>query len=229
MKKTYRQLPIRPLPHQARDSAEACSTADAFREHIGVMPVEIWPAAGGGLLLGSAEPAFGGNAGVRRALKTLFIRIDTTGRISLIVPYVHLEAEVLCCLRIIAAAELSVPECSVSVNQGDLGDSDGRSNRRTLPSVIDMGPQAEKTLEVCSAIVREMLVCAAAGIWGIPSALCSAAEGVIRRIPDHHTTGHQIISYGDAAASAAWLQMPRTVCLRSGQWVDLPLVSRGCC
>ena len=41
---------------------------DSYRSGLGVESIEAWAAAGGGLLVGIAEPAFGGDAPLRQAV-----------------------------------------------------------------------------------------------------------------------------------------------------------------
>jgi hypothetical protein len=61
-----------------------------------------------------------------------------------------------------------------------------------------------------------MLISAAAELWELPTAACRAADGVI-----FSTLRDQAINYVDIASRAAWLTMPTTVRLRSGEMLDM--------
>lgn len=190
---------------------------------LGITSIEAWPAAGGGLLVGVAEPAFAGRAPSRRAIKTIFIRIDMVGMITLIAPYVTLEEEARYCLRALVAAELYVPENLICLDirrHGCPAEADIRSESQCI---VDIGPQAELTVEACAAVARVMLVCAAAEIWGLPTKLCHTAQGIVIG-----AMSDQVVRYSEIVAHAAWRKMPGSVQLRSGRLLDLSSISQGC-
>jgi hypothetical protein len=137
-------------------SAKPCANVDTWQAGLGVTSIEVWPAAGGGLLVGAAEPAFAGRSPPRRIIKTVFIRIDTADMITLMAPYVALEEEARYCLRALVAAELRIPESricvdTISLDAGRHGCSAEAEIRSRLPCIVDIGPQAELTVEACAA------------------------------------------------------------------------------
>jgi hypothetical protein len=173
---------------------------------LGLGSIEAWPAAGGGLLVGMAEPEFAGTAPLRRTVKTIFIRLSSGKPTTLLLPYVSLEAEAQRCIRALAAAELAVPEECIAV-----GSRDDDRNR-----VIDLGPQAERSLQACAAVTRSLLTAAAAELWGVPVHRCHVAAGLVAG-PDCG----QIVQLGDVAADAALADLPDSVWLFSGRTLSL--------
>jgi hypothetical protein len=188
--------PVEILPVLRADSAE-CG--------LGIASIEIWPAAGGGLLVGMAEPEFAGAAPLRRTVKTIFIRTDI-GATTLLLPYVSLEAEAGRCIRTLVAAELLVPEERVA-----LGCLEDERNR-----IVDVGTQAERGLQACAAVARTLLVAAAAELWAVPVNRCVIAAGVIAG-----PKSGQIVERGDVAADAALLDLPDSIELLSGRSLSL--------
>ena len=170
---------------------------------LGLESIEAWPAAGGGLLVGVAEAAFAGAAALRPAVKTLFIRVDDMDGIIVLLPYVTLENEARACVLTLVAEELSVPECNVEIRDAGYGHP-----------MVDIGRQAERSLQSCAAVVRTLLISAAAENWSLSPDLCHAAQGLVRGLD--RTTG-----YGDVAADAALAVVPDLVRLRCGHHVSL--------
>jgi hypothetical protein len=180
--------------------------ADPIDCGLGIASIEAWPAAGGGLLVGMAEPEFAGAAPLRRKVKTIFIRIDGTGATTLLLPYVSLETEAGRCVRTLVAAEFLVPEECVAL--GSLEDDHYR--------IVDVGPEAERSLQVCAAVARTLLVAAAAELWAVPAHGCEIAAGQIMG-----PSSSQIVQCGDVATDAALLELPESVELLSGRSLSL--------
>jgi len=214
---------VLPYPSaRKRDCIRATDPDAQLCQHdLGIATIEAWPAAGGGLLLGAAESGFAGKGLLRPAIKTIFIRLDPADEIVLTLPYVTLEEEAAGCLQMIVAQGLAVAESHVLMlpNASCLAYPTVPS---TLPRIADIGPQAELTVEVCAATARQMLIAAAAEMWALPEIACHASGGMIQgAMPD------QVVCYGGVATRAGWLQLPDSVCLCSGQSVDLSPMPRG--
>ena len=203
-------------------AAQRDAKTEISQAGLGVASIEVWPAAGGGLLVGVAEPVFAGRTPSRRAIKTVFIRIDTADTITVMTPYVAMEEEARYCLRALVAAELSVIESRICFDTGRHSCSADMQIRSGLPCIVDIGPRAEHSAEACAAVARVMLVCAAAEIWELPTKLCHAVEGIIIG-----ATGDQVLRYGEVAVQAAWRKMPGSVKLRSGRHTDLSSIPQG--
>jgi hypothetical protein len=178
---------------------------EAAPSRLGVASIEAWPAAGGGLLVGIAEPAFAGAAPIRSAVKTVFLRLDGSGEIRLIIPYVALEAEARACARAVVSGELRIPEGAVTVSD------DGIDARLRI---VDLHPASERSLQACAAAARALLLEAAAEAWRVPSDRCDTANGVI-------TACGRTIAYRNLVADAALCSMPARLTLRCGRLVEM--------
>jgi isoquinoline 1-oxidoreductase subunit beta len=176
---------------------------------LGVFSIEAWPAAGGGLLVGIAEPEFAGMAPIRNPVKTAFLRIGRDGSMLLLLPYVSLEPEALECARSLVASELGVSDRCFQVQDGP---------RDQAVEVADIGPSAERGLRCCAATARALLAAAVAKTWRAPVERCAIAD---RLISAHVDAG----SLKELAADAALCRMPRQLELRCGRFVDLDLAS----
>jgi hypothetical protein len=174
---------------------------------LGAETIEAWPAAGGGLLVGVAEPVFAAAAPLRRSVKTVFIRIGDGDIAVVMLPYVTLEDEVRDCIRVLVAVELSVPEHRVEIRAAALTGAH---------HILDLSPLAERSLQACAAVARTLLISAAAENWGQAVDLCRGCEGAVLG-PD------RIARYGAIAADAALCDLPRSVRLLCGH--EVPLAS----
>lgn len=173
---------------------------------LGIASIEAWPAAGGGLLVGMAEPAFAGTRPLRRTVKTVFLRIGAGSAITLILPYVSVESEARRCIRTLVAAELAMPEESIGVDFPE-----GARDR-----IVDVGTQAERSLQACAAVTRTLLITAAAELWDVPNHRCRMSTGMIMG-PEAAET----IPISDIAADGALVGVPTSVRLLSGRKVSL--------
>ena len=169
---------------------------------LGVASIESWPAAGGGLLVGMAEPGFAGAAPLRRTVKTIFMRICTGGKVTLLLPYVSLETEARRCIAALVAAELAMPEEWIAVGSLESG----------RHRIIDIGTAAERSLQACAAVTRALLAAAAAELWGVRVLRCQITAGLIVG-PE----AGQIVQLGEVAADAALMEVQESVWLLSGR------------
>src|SRR5690348_8919025 len=64
---------------------------------------------------GIAEPSLAVTAPQRRSVKTVFLTVDCTGAVTLILPYAPLEQEARCCMRALVTAELALSDCRIEV------------------------------------------------------------------------------------------------------------------
>jgi hypothetical protein len=184
--------------------------SDAADGGLGIASIEAWPAVGGGLLVGMAEPEFTGAAALRRTVKTVFVRIGAGGGTTLLLPYMSLEAEAARCIGALVAAELAMPEACIAV----VGLEESRHR------LIDLGREAERGLQACAAVVRTLLLTAAAELWGAPVHRVRLSAGLIVG-PERG----QIVQFGDVAADAALLDVPDSVRLSSGRNLSLRAVA----
>jgi len=180
--------------------------SEATDRELGLTSIEAWPAAGGGLLVGMAEPEFAGAAPLRRTVKTIFIRVRAGSPTTLLLPYVSLEAEARRCIRALAATELGMPEECIALG----------SLEEDRDCIIDLSTQAERSLQACAAVARTLLVTAAAELWCVSVERSRVAAGLIVG-PERG----QILQPGDVAADAALVEIPESVRLRAGRNLSL--------
>ena len=155
---------------------------------LGVESIEAWPAVGGGLLVGIAEPALAGAAPQRRSVKTVFLNIDCSGAVTLILPYVALEEEARWCARALVTAELPHSGCRIDA---PIPPVSGRG-------VIDIDPAAERGIQACAATARMLLLEAAAEAWDVPVERCRVEAGAIHGVDRDRT-----VTFGEIAPDAA--------------------------
>jgi isoquinoline 1-oxidoreductase subunit beta len=176
-----------------RSLAAPCSA------RMGIASIEAWPAAGGGLLVGLAEPMLAGDAPLRAPVKTMFLRLDGSGEIRCILPYVTVDTEISACIRALIAEELSVTEASVTVNDAV-----------SIFRIPDLHPSVERSLQALAAATRALLITAAAENWDLPAPACEANGGEVR-------SAGRSIGYREIAADAALAAVPRALRLRCGR------------
>jgi len=185
-----------------------CAVPDLAKGGFGPETVEAWPAAGGGLLVGIVEPAFAGVAPLRRTVKTIFIRIDESDVIRVRLPYVALEDEARTCIRVLIAAELFVDERRIEIQALEC------EQAKSAKCVIDIDPDAERSLQVCAAVARTRLVAAAAEKLGLAIDLYQVSDGAV--------FGFDVcIPFRDVAVDAALSDAPSSVRLHCGNTIVL--------
>jgi isoquinoline 1-oxidoreductase beta subunit len=170
--------------------------------------IKVGALAGGGLFVGTlvrlgeldaAEPIaadFTPNA---------FIRITSSGAVSIIAPNSEMGQGVKTSLPMIVAEELDVAWEQVTITQGDLNPAYGRQTSVGSQST----PSNFAPLRRAGATARAVLVQAAAETWGVPAADCSTEKGAVI-----HRASNKRATYGELAAKAATLTPPANVPLK---------------
>jgi isoquinoline 1-oxidoreductase beta subunit len=194
--------------------------------------VLVAAAVGGALLLGVTarrlqhrSAAAGGARGVLNA----FVRIEPSGRVTLVIPKVEMGQGTYTSLPMLIAEELEVGLDAVSVEAappnpevyGFVPDPSADEGLRfdqstgTSLSII----QCFTPLRQAGATARLMLIQAAAKRWGVPVASCHAREGAVI-----HAASGRRLSYGALAAAAAALPVPAPPPLKEAK--DFRLIGR---
>ena len=171
--------------------------------------LRVGAAAGGGLLLGFHSPSADA-AGTAPPAETpfapdAFIRLDRTGKVTLVMPQVEMGQGVYTSLSMILAEELDAAFDTVQVEAAPPSDAlygnpvfgiqaTGNSN-----SVRAFWPKLRKA----GAGARAILIQAAALQWKVDPAICSASNGEVVHAP----TGRKL-AYGALADAAAKLTPP---------------------
>jgi isoquinoline 1-oxidoreductase beta subunit len=171
-------------------------------------------AAGGGLMLSfrfpfapagtcaAADETFAPNA---------FVRIGGDGQIVLTMPYVEMGQGTYTSIPMLVAEELEVGLDQVRLRHAP---PDEKLYANPLLGVQATGNSnairgAWQPLRQAGAVARTMLVAAAAKRWNVDPATCRAASGDVV----HPPTGRRL-RYGELAADAASLPVPRDVALK---------------
>jgi isoquinoline 1-oxidoreductase beta subunit len=193
-----------------RRPASASCPAGTGNTVVWTSSLEAWPASGGGLLVGMAIRSLVGDAPFRMAIKTAFLRIDTHGFTTVIVPYVSLESETVRCAAAVVASELGLAPTpdGVAVDQC-LVERSGLPARRS--PLVDLDPESERGLAILAAAGRMLMIRAAAEAWRIDPARCRAMGGTI-----FDPTGRRSVAFAQIAQDASLQDLPASVRLCSG-------------
>jgi isoquinoline 1-oxidoreductase beta subunit len=170
--------------------------------------LEAWPASGGGLLLGMAVQSLAGDVPCRAAIKTAFLRVDSGGSATVIVPYVRLEKETAQCVATVVATELDVLAGLIAVDQETVARSGLLAGR---PPLVDLNPECERSLGMLAAAACVLMVRAAAENWCIDPAGCYAAGGAILDPAQGRS-----VTFAEIVQDAVLQDLPPYVRLRSG-------------
>jgi isoquinoline 1-oxidoreductase beta subunit len=105
-------------------------------------------------------------------------------------------------------------ECAWSLVRPEYADVNEHVRRNRVWGGMSTGGsrsvrESHEYLRKAGAAAREMLVTAAAGQWGVPVSECRAADSVITHVPTGRT-----VTFGQVAAAAAKLEVPKEVRLK---------------
>jgi isoquinoline 1-oxidoreductase beta subunit len=175
--------------------------------------------AAGGLLVHSysqsAAPAPGNGTDPRRQrdrsaahfAPNAFLRIDSDGRITIIVARPEIGQGVRTSLPMLVAEELDADWSSIQIEQALAVDHGAYGDQYAG------GSQSVRTgwapLRHAGAVARTMLVLAAAQQWSVEPESCETSLGVVI----HSATGRRL-PYGELASAAARLPVPADVSLK---------------
>ncbi len=164
----------------------------------------------GGILLGFR---LGEIEAVEAAQDTIFnpnawLEITPDNKVTIFVPWTELGQGVLTAVPLLLAEELEVDWDAVDVTMawndprfGRMGTGGSRSVRMSWGPVRQAG-----------ATARVMLIKAAAGLWKVPVKECKASGGLVRHLATERT-----VTFGELAATAAKIEVPEDVPLKSRQ------------
>ena len=179
--------------------------------------LRVGTAASGGLMLSLSLPFANRQAESRDAdnfVPNAFIRIDGDGQIVLTMPYVEMGQATYTSIPMLIAEELEVDLKQVRLEHAP-------PNEKLYANPM-LGVQATgnsnairgawQPLREAGAIARTVLVAAAAKRWNVDPASCRAQSGEVL----HAATGRRI-KYGELAADAARMPVPKSVVLKRPQ------------
>ena len=181
--------------------------------------------AGGGMILGFSVPAQSqgdvrktviGGDGVETPQNGVlapnaFVQIDTSGKVTLIVPKVEMGQGVYTSIPMLIAEELEVPLDSVTIDHAP-------PNEKLFTDPL-LGGQltggstsiryAWDPMRRAGATARVLLVNAAAQQWQVDPATCHAENGKVI-----HAVTNRSLRYGELTGAAAKLAVPQQVTLK---------------
>jgi isoquinoline 1-oxidoreductase subunit beta len=168
-------------------------------------------AAGGGMLIGVPLAGKGQSAAASIPTPSAFIRIDRSGQVTLILPYVEMGQGAYTAQAQILAEELEVSLDAVVVEAAPAGQAYASpllGEQITGGSLSLRG--AWKSMRAAGAAARMMLIDAAARRWGVGAYGCHAENGRVL-----HAASGRSLSYGELADEAAQRPVPTAPILKS--------------
>jgi isoquinoline 1-oxidoreductase beta subunit len=175
--------------------------------------LKVSAAAGGGMMLSLGLPVGSGEAQPTAAgTFNAFVRIAADGKVTMIMPYVEMGQATYTSIPMLIAEELEVDLGQVQVEHAP-------PDRKLYGNPVLGGEQvtgnscavraAWQPLRQAGAVARTMLVAAAAKRWHVDPSSCRAQSGEVL----HPPTGRKL-KYGELAADAAKLPVPKDVALK---------------
>jgi isoquinoline 1-oxidoreductase beta subunit len=168
-------------------------------------------AAGGGLLLAFALPPYPAEAAAEEFAPNAFVRIDSSGQVTLVMPQVEMGQGIYTAQAMLMAEELEVDLATVQLEHAPANNK--LYANPLLGFQVTGGSTSVRAfwepLRRAGATAREMLVAAAAQSWGVEPGSCRAERGAV----SHSATGRKL-GYGELAAKAAGLPVPEKVALK---------------
>lgn len=160
-------------------------------------------AAGAGLLIGGYWPGAAPDAAAQGAAlaPSPFLRVDTSGKVTVWAPRPDMGQGVFTSLPLLVAEELRVDWAAISIEQAG---PDPRMGNQLVGGSGSIRESYEP-LRKAGALARMMLIDAAAKRWGVEPSTCHAEQGKVV----HQASGRSL-GYGALAAEAAAMPVPKT-------------------
>ncbi len=162
-------------------------------------------ATGGALVIGVSLPGFAASAAKKDAASAAlnaWIRIDTTGKVTLQCARSEMGQGVYTSLPMLIAEELEVPMTTITV---EMAPSAPPYVNAAMGAQITGGStsvrEAYTKLREAGATARMMLISAAAQSWNVPESECRAVDGMV-------TYKNKKLFYGQLVEKAAKLKAP---------------------
>lgn len=174
--------------------------------------IQAGAAAGGGLLLSIAVPRARSPSAFEPPPLNAYVRIDTGGRVTVVMPKVEMGQGTYTSLPMLVAEELEVGLDSIDVEPAPPNPAvygfDGDQSTGGSTTI----PQCYLPLRKAGAAARLMLIGAAAKKWGVAPGACRAELGNVI----HDTSGRRL-GYGALAAAATVIPVPSDPPLKAAE------------
>jgi len=137
---------------------------------------------------------------------SVYINITETGRVILVVHRSEMGQQVRTSMPMLIAEELEIPLDAIEIVQAQGDKKYGNQSTGGSTSVR----LNYDSLRLAGATAREMLIQAAADLWGVEPAQCYAHSGKV-----HHPASGRSIGYGEVASAASQLPVTQTPKLKN--------------
>jgi isoquinoline 1-oxidoreductase beta subunit len=177
--------------------------------------LKVGAAAGGGMMVGLSLPFADSEAqpaGAGGFVPNAFVRIAGNGQVVMTMPYVEMGQATYTSIPMLIAEELEVDLKQVQLEHAPpnaklygnpvLGGEQVTGNSSAIRA-------AWQPLRQAGAVARTMLVAAAAKRWNVDPSSCRAQSGEVL-----HASSGRKLKYGELAAEAAKMPVPKDVALK---------------
>jgi len=187
-----------------KQSAPRRRRAAEQRKAIG--DIDVWPAAGGGLLVSLALPALRASPRMRSSLAGFFLKICSSEAHELTMPYVSLGTEGLRWLVDAVSDELDLPDTMIRVTE--------RPGETAAAPAVTPGElfKLEWHFRASASVAKDLLLAEAAYVWRTDPWNCVLRDGKVV-----HTIENLSAAIGTFAAGAALQPLVSATRLRCGR------------
>lgn len=173
--------------------------------------LKVTATTGGGMMLGLSWAASAAEVAEAPFMEAMtfnaFVKISPEGVITIMSPNPECGQNIKTAMPMLVAEELDCDWSKVVVEQAGL---DGTKYTRQVAGGSGSTPASWKPLRTAGATARQMLINAAAKRWSVNASECTTNNGVVL-----HTASGKKATYGELAAEAAKMEVPKDVPLKA--------------
>lgn len=173
--------------------------------------LKVIATTGGGMMLGLSWAASAAEVAEAPFMEAMtfnaFVKISPEGVITIMSPNPECGQNIKTAMPMLVAEELDCDWSKVVVEQAGL---DGTKYTRQVAGGSGSTPASWKPLRTAGATARQMLINAAAKRWNVNASECTTNNGVVL-----HTASGKKATYGELAAEAAKMEVPKDVPLKA--------------